>query len=90
IMNQLPLIKKLKLRSFVTFRGFYGTLDEDRVNKVQLPGGLSAIDGFYGEAGFGIENIFKIGRVEFLWRLTQRDKPEVTRWGIRLAFQPQF
>lgn len=44
----------------------------------------------YMEAGFGIENIAKLFRIDFVWRLTYRDKYPKHNWGIKLAFQPRF
>jgi hypothetical protein len=68
------------------------SLDND-VDKIGKPWANSVKIGDYGvymEAGFGIENIINLFRVDFLWRLTQTDKPEINNWGIRVALQPKF
>ena len=69
---------------------------------IDLPVGMSTISqvspldrefgkwGYYGEAGFGIENIFSVGRIDFLWRLTQQGKEGTTAWTIRFAIQPKL
>ena len=37
------------------------------------------------EIGYGIENIFKLIRVEMFHRLTYRDKPGTDNWGIKIG-----
>jgi hypothetical protein len=41
----------------------------------------------YMEVGVGIENIFKILRIDALWRLTHLNHPDVPKFGIRAAIQ---
>jgi hypothetical protein len=89
LLNNLPLISKLKLRSLVIFRALYGTVRSQNLALYDFPAGLSAPN-FYAEIGFGIENIFKVLRVDFLWRLTQLDQPGVRSFGINISFAPQF
>jgi hypothetical protein len=44
----------------------------------------------YVEVGFGIENIFKLFEVDFMWRLTYLDAPNSPSWapmfGMKLDF----
>ena len=42
------------------------------------------------ELAFGIENIFKVLRVDYVRRLTYTDLPGVDKWGIRIQFHIQF
>lgn len=86
IFNQVPLIKKLKLRSLIFGRATYGTLRSDHKDVVLLPKGLSALSEPYAEAGFGVANIFKVVRVDFLWRLSNI-KPTTQRFGINISFK---
>ena len=44
----------------------------------------------YMEAGVGIENIFKILRIDYVWRLTYRDLPDIDRSGVRIALHFTF
>jgi hypothetical protein len=37
------------------------------------------------EAGVGIENIFKLIRVDAYWRLTYRNNPLAPNFGVRLG-----
>ena len=44
----------------------------------------------YMEAGVGIDNIFKILRVDYVWRLTYRDNYDADRGGVRIALHFTF
>ena len=100
IMNKIPGINKLQLRLLVTSKILVGRLrDENGQNNdfLDFPvneDGNTVLNSpnspFYAEVGFGVENILKVGRIDFLWRLTDRDKANVKNWGIRIAFQPKF
>lgn len=47
--------------------------------------------GPYMEASVGIENIFKVLRVDYVWRLNYRDVPyEIDRSGVRIAVHITF
>lgn len=89
ILNTIPLVRKLGLRSLITFKGLYGTISKKNLALLNLPQGLTAPK-FYAELGFGIENIFKLVRVDLLWRLTQLNKPDVQAIGFKVALQPKF
>lgn len=96
--NKIPGISKLQLRFLLTSKFLYGRItDKNQKGNlyVDFPtnkNGDRILNeaNFHAEFGFGIENILKIGRIDFVWRLTQRDKPGVQKWGIRLALQPKF
>jgi hypothetical protein len=42
------------------------------------------------ETAVGIENIFKVFRVDFIWRLSYLDHDNIVRYGIRAKFQIDF
>lgn len=90
VMNRLPLIKKLKLRSIVSFKAYYGTMsDEHNPNLnpelVQFPRDANGnpttflLSGRepYMEASLGFSNIFKILRFDLVQRLNYLDNPDV-------------
>ena len=89
ILNRIPLLNKLKLRSLFIFRGLYGAVNPQNLALFDFPTGLAAPN-FYAEIGFGIENILKIIRVDFLWRLTQLGQPDVRSFGVNISFAPKF
>jgi hypothetical protein len=39
------------------------------------------------EVGYGIENIFRVGRIDFFHRLTYLDNPDVSRFHVKISFQ---
>lgn len=68
ILNKFPLIRKLKLKEVLSIRAAYGTLTQ--ANKDINNQAIQAPDKQpYLEAGVGIENILKILRTDFVWRL---------------------
>lgn len=95
ILSYLPLIKKLKLREVIFWRGAYGTLSDASKN-INFENKLySAPDQqIYYEYGFGLENIgfgnLKILRVDFNWRGNYLDRPEVSKFGVKFGLQMNF
>lgn len=98
LFNRIPIVKYLRLREVVSFRGLYGKLS-DRNNPeynndlLRFP-----FDAFtspmkkqpYMEIGVGIDNILTILRIDYVWRLTYRDTPNVDKSGIRLQLHFTF
>jgi len=96
LLNRIPLMKKLKWRLVLAGKGSYGSMTKS--NQSLVPN--YDLDGVpvsqfkqlnktpYGEVGFGVENIFKVLRVDFLKRLTHLKDPGVDEYGIMasLAF----
>ncbi len=96
--NKIPLLRKLKLREVITFKGVYGRLtDRNNPNKhpefVQFlrnpddetrPDTYTLEDKPYMEASVGVANIAKFLRVDFVRRLTYLDNPDVpTMFGVK-------
>ena len=78
-LGKIPLMKKLKWREVFVFKGLIGTLaDKNNGNLentdaiLRFPAGLGAVSKPYFETGIGIENIFRLFRVDAIWRLTHR------------------
>ena len=44
----------------------------------------------YMECGVGLDNIFTILRVDYVWRLTYRDSPNVSKSGVRISLHFSF
>jgi hypothetical protein len=44
----------------------------------------------YVEAALGVENIFKVLRVDALWRLSYLDHANIVKFGLRATFQVNF
>ena len=71
LLDRVPLINKLKWRSFVFGKSYLGSISAANNQQQYLfPKGMRGIQQTYYEVGFGFENIFKIARIDFVWRLT--------------------
>lgn len=98
LFNRLPLIKKAKLREVVCFKGIYGGIsDRNRPdlneNLFRFPSDSDSRymgDKPYMEISAGIDNIFTILRVDYIWRLSYRDTPGADRSGVRIALHFTF
>lgn len=77
VFNYIPLLKKAKLRQFWTARGIIGKLNADN-RALNLDKGYEfrTLQGSpYLELGTGVENIFQLFRVDFVWRVTPQPLP---------------
>lgn len=90
LFDRIPLIKKLKWRLVTTGRITYGSISSRHSNEMILPEFTKQFGKVpYAEVAFGIENIFKVGRVDFVWRLTHLD-PGMSPFGIRARWAINF
>ena len=98
LLNYIPLLKKLKLREAFSFRGLYGHLSDknDPTKSLELFKFPETAQPFkmtstpYMEVGVGVDNLFKILRVDYVWRLTYRNNPNIDKSGIRIALHITF
>lgn len=99
LFNRIPLIKKLKLREIIGFKGLFGSLTKKNnpsYNKSLFPFPADAETGMldpgtpYMELSAGIDNILRLFRVDWVYRLTYRDRPGIDRWGIRFGLHFSF
>ncbi|MCE3226920.1 MAG: TonB-linked outer membrane protein SusC/RagA family [Bacteroidetes bacterium] len=87
-LNKIPLLRKLKWREVVTIKGVYGTVNDKNRKTLLFPGTLKALDkGPYLEASAGVENIFKIFRVDAFWRLNYQLPDAIDNFGLKFGFQ---
>lgn len=101
LFNQIPYLKRLKLREVIGFRGWIGRLSNRNRPWEQQSGGelplfpedAHAADMHgkpYMELSAGLDNILRIMRLDFIWRLSYSDNPNADRFGIRLALHFTF
>lgn len=106
IFNKIPLLRKLKLREVITFKGVWGNLSDG--NNPNLNPDLiqftHSADGQaetftlsskpYMEASAGIMNIFKFGRIDLVKRLNYLENPNVPEMfgvkGLGIRFMVKF
>ena len=73
-LGKIPLVRRLDLREVLSIRTAWGTIS--RQNREDAPyrllPGMEALEKPYVEAGIGISNIFRIFRIDGIWRLTHR------------------
>lgn len=88
--NRFPLIKKLKWRTFTTGKFLVGSLSAQN-QQMNPAGDVRPFSGLntkpYVELGYGINNVFKVLRVEAIHRLTYRDMPNVKKFGVKLTLE---
>jgi len=102
ILNKIPLMKNLKWRSIISFKGLYGNITDK--NNPEVTSGLMLFptDQYgnpttfslkskpYIEVSVGVGNIFKFFRVDLLRRVTYLENPNVSRIGVRARFKFDF
>lgn len=89
-LNKIPLMRKLKWREVVSAKGLIGDLSSRHESIMDFPIGLYSINDPYWEASVGIENIFKIFRVDAMWRLSYLDHDNIENFGLRVMVQFVF
>lgn len=100
IFNRIPLLKKLKLREYVAFRGVWGTLtDKNNPWKnsgdamlYEFPEGSYPISPSkpYMEVAVGVRNIFKIFGVDYVRRINYHEHPGTKKNGVRVNLTFSF
>ncbi|TDE18318.1 DUF5686 and carboxypeptidase-like regulatory domain-containing protein [Dyadobacter psychrotolerans] len=94
LFNRLPAIRKLKWRMLATGKLFYGSVSDANLNLTPssdnegniIPTFNKLHDVPYIELGYGIDNIFKAGRIDFVHRLTYLQNPNVTPFAVKISF----
>jgi len=90
IFNHIPLLRVLNLREVISFKGILGNLSDRHRAILDYPTGMSKVVEPYAEIGIGITNIGQYGRIEYVWRLSDRNKPGIMLEGIRFRFEAGF
>lgn len=92
----LPLTRKLKFRQFWSAKTLWGSLTEANKELNMPPNSdykFSTLDGNpYLELGTGVDNILKVFRLDFIWRVLPQPLPEEKskRFGIFFSFRLAF
>ncbi|MFM9986266.1 MAG: DUF5686 family protein [Flavobacteriales bacterium] len=96
ILNKMPLMRRLKWREVASAKAVVGGYDirNDQILSRDFDydgdGDIYTLDRPFVEAAIGIENIFKFLRVDFIWRLSYLDHPDIVKYGIRAKLQVDF
>ncbi len=89
----IPVTRKLKLRQFWNAKAVWGSLNTENTALNNSTGTFETLSGnTYLEVGTGIDNILKVLRLDFVWRVLPRPLPtnKTSRFGIFGSFQFQF
>ncbi len=89
-LNKVPLLRKLKWREVAQIKGVIGNVSSQNLSYSVLPKGTYTTGKPYFEAGMGIENIFRIFRVDAVWRLSYYNHPDISKFGIFVSMQLDF
>ena len=91
LFNKIPLIKKLKWREVVTCKALWGSVNEKNRKTLIFPTTLHSLNNEpYVEVTAGIENIFKVFRIDALWRSTYLRPKAIDNFGVKFGFQLAF
>ena len=93
-------MKKLKWREVFIFKGLIGSLaDKNNGSKTDteaillFPKGMSSVSKPYFEIGVGVENIFRLLRIDAIWRLSHREKTaerDVQNFALNMSVYLNF
>lgn len=101
IFNRIPLVKRLKWREYVAFKGLWGHLtdknnpyllqnaNDETLFRFQHNTNVMGKDP-YLELVVGVHNIFKMFEVDYVRRLTYTNIPGCKKNGIRFGFNFVF
>jgi hypothetical protein len=92
--NRIPLLRKLKWREVVSGNMLYGRIRQENLDLLPtttVDG--TPIEGFYPlndpyiEVGYGVENILKFLRVDFMHRINYLQLPDAKPFAVRFSAQ---
>jgi hypothetical protein len=94
-LNSIPGVRKLKWRFVGHANILYGGVSKRNQNIIPDSVGNEAIQSFrplsphkpYAEFGYGIENNFKLLRVDFIHRIAYLNNPDVRKFGVKVSVQ---
>jgi hypothetical protein len=85
LLGRVPLLRMLGMKEIISFKTMIGSLREEHNAAMALPDFTQEL-AQYAEASAGIAHIFGFLNLESVWRLTDRHKPDIRNWGVRLKF----
>ncbi|MCK5856516.1 MAG: carboxypeptidase-like regulatory domain-containing protein [Bacteroidales bacterium] len=88
--NHIPLLRKLKWREVIYGNVLVGSMRADNRSYSTFPDVTQSLTEPYYEAGVAVENIFKIIRVDFGWRLSYLKNTKIKPFRIRFNLTMDF
>lgn len=97
IFNKIPYVRRARIREVIGFKGFFGHLSKRNnpataTNVFAFPDPAASPMGStpYMECSVGLENIFRMFSIHYTWRLTYRNRPGISRGGLRWGLHFNF
>ena len=92
LFNKIPYLKRFQLRELIWGKCLIGNFNAHNLPMLALPAFTHPLKEPYYEVGTGVENIFKVLRLDALWRLSYLDHKEqkISRFGLRGSLQVKF
>jgi hypothetical protein len=96
LLNRVPLLRRLQWRMIGTFNLIEGGLrpaNRDMIAATTPTGEPALVPGYftngkpYVEVGYGLENIFKFFRIDFIHRLSYLGNPDARSFGVFFSAQ---
>jgi hypothetical protein len=95
LLNRIPLMRKLKWRLVGEANVIWGSLGQANINlnsPVTSAGEPTLPLGYfdsrpYVELGYGIENIFRFFRIDFVHRMSYLERPDIRSFAVMGSFQ---
>jgi hypothetical protein len=87
IFNRVPLLKKAGLREVFSGAAMIGSVSDKHQQIVEFPTSITRMSNPYLELGAGVENIFRLFRMEAIWRITPKSVIGAPNFGLRAKFE---
>lgn len=85
LTNSIPVVKRFNLRLVATAAMLYGTMSRANKEKVAISSTrLHSLDIPYFEVSYGVENIFRLVRIDAIHRLTHLKNPNIVSFAIKM------
>jgi hypothetical protein len=88
--DRIPILRKLKLREVISGKALIGGLQEKNRQEMMLLEETRTLNEPFVELSAGVENILSFIRIDGVWRLTYRDRPDISTFGFRGTVQFGF
>lgn len=85
-LSKIPLLKKLNFREVAGFKAVWGEISDENIALNASDINYVAPEDIYFEYSVGVENIFKVFRLDFIWRGSYKDLPNANNFGIKGSF----
>ena len=96
LFSRIPFLRKMNLREIVGVKGVWGSISDENIvmntpslsnlSFSSLESNIIAPEDVYYEYSAGVGNIFKVFRIDFIWRGSYRDLPDANNFGIKGSF----